>query len=224
MANRTTAGSIDEYIAGFPPEHRKLLAQMRALIRASAPDAQETISYAIPTFDRNGRHLVHFAGFANHIGFYPTGRGVAAFKEELEPYAGGKGSVRFPIGTPLPVDLIRRIVESRVEDTERFRGARAPRTSGSVAIENVNHPGSSTLVDVSMYDAVREAILQVLPRRSPGMTLADMADQVRPLLPEALFPEGAKAGWYTKAVQLDLEAKGLIERERVTPLRLHRVG
>ena len=130
MTNRSSARSIDEYIAEFPPEHRKLLEEMRALIRASAPDATETISYAIPTFDRNGRHLAHFAGFANHIGFYPTGRGVAAFKEELEPYAGGKGSVRFPIDQPLPVDLIRRIVESRVEDTERFPRARAPRTSG----------------------------------------------------------------------------------------------
>lgn len=194
MANRSTAGSIDEYIAEFPPGHRKLLEEIRALIRVSAPDATETISYAIPTFDRNGRHLVHFAGFANHIGFYPTGRGVAAFKEELEPYAGGKGSVRFPIGQPLPIDLIRRIVGSRVEDTNRIVRTRAPRTSASVAIENVNHPGSSTLVDASMYGPVREAILKVLPGHSPGMTLADMADEVRPLLPESLFLGGAKVG------------------------------
>jgi uncharacterized protein YdhG (YjbR/CyaY superfamily) len=62
MANRSTAGSIDEYIAAFPPETRKVLEEMRALIRAAAPDATETISYAIPTFDLNGRHLVHFAG------------------------------------------------------------------------------------------------------------------------------------------------------------------
>jgi uncharacterized protein YdhG (YjbR/CyaY superfamily) len=115
MANRSTANSIDEYIAGFPPETQKVLEDLRALIRASAPDATETISYAIPTFDLNG-HLVHFAGFAKHIGFYPTGSGVEAFKEELKPYKSGKGSVQFPLGQPMPTDLIRRIVEFRVEE------------------------------------------------------------------------------------------------------------
>jgi uncharacterized protein YdhG (YjbR/CyaY superfamily) len=114
MANRSTAGSIDDYIAGFPPEVRKVLEQLRALIRASAPDASETISYAMPTFDMKGRHVVHFAGYARHVGFYPTGSGVEAFKEKLAPYKFSKGSVQFPLGQPLPVELIRRIVEYRV--------------------------------------------------------------------------------------------------------------
>jgi uncharacterized protein YdhG (YjbR/CyaY superfamily) len=114
MATRPAASAIDEYIAEFPPETRAMLEEMRALIRASAPDATETISYAIPTFDLNG-HLVHFAGFKHHVGFYPTGRGVEAFKDELAPYRSGKGSVQFPIGKPLPADLIWRIVEFRVE-------------------------------------------------------------------------------------------------------------
>jgi uncharacterized protein YdhG (YjbR/CyaY superfamily) len=117
MATRSTASSIDDYIAGFPPETRKTLEELRALIRASAPDATETISYAIPTFDLNG-HLVHFAGYRRHIGFYPTGRGVDAFKEELKPYKSGRGSVQFPLGQPLPTDLIRRIVEFRVGSVE----------------------------------------------------------------------------------------------------------
>jgi len=116
MASRSTANSIDEYIAGFPPETQKVLQEVRALIRASALGATETISYAIPTFDLNGRHLVHFAGYEKHIGFYPTGSGVEAFKEELQPYKRGKGSVQFPLGQPLPTDLIRRIVELRVEE------------------------------------------------------------------------------------------------------------
>jgi uncharacterized protein YdhG (YjbR/CyaY superfamily) len=120
MADRSTATSIDEYIAEFPPETRKALEEIRALIRASAPDATETISYAIPTFDLNG-HLVHFAGFAKHVGFYPTGRGVEAFKAELEPYKRGKGSVQFPLGKPLPTDLIRRIVEFRVKENSSPR-------------------------------------------------------------------------------------------------------
>jgi uncharacterized protein YdhG (YjbR/CyaY superfamily) len=118
MPSRSSAGSIDAYIAEFPPETRKVLQELRALIRASAPDATETMSYAIPTFDLNG-HLVHFAGFTKHIGFYPTGRGVEAFKEELGPYKIGKGSVQFPLGEPLPAHLIRRIVEYRVRENTR---------------------------------------------------------------------------------------------------------
>lgn len=111
---RPTAGSIDEYIAGFPPDTRKVLEEMRELIRASAPDATETISYAIPTFDQNGKHVVHFAGFAKHVSFFPTGSGTEAFKEELKPFKGGKGTIQIPLGDPLPADLIRRIVEFRV--------------------------------------------------------------------------------------------------------------
>ncbi|HEX9093685.1 MAG TPA: DUF1801 domain-containing protein [Coriobacteriia bacterium] len=113
MADRSTAGSVDEYIAGIPPETQRVLEELRALIHESAPGATETISYAIPTFDLNG-HLVHFAGYEKHVGFYPTGRGVEAFKEELEPYKSGKGSVQFPLGRPLPTDLIRRVVAYRV--------------------------------------------------------------------------------------------------------------
>jgi uncharacterized protein YdhG (YjbR/CyaY superfamily) len=116
MESRSTASSMDEYIAGFPPETRRVLEEMRSLIRATAPGATETISYAIPTFDLNGKHLVHFAGYAGHIGFYPTGSGIEAFQEELKPYKRGKGSVQFPLGQALPTDLIRRIVEFRVAE------------------------------------------------------------------------------------------------------------
>jgi len=116
MANRSNADSIDEYIAEFPVDTQKVLKELRALIRASAPVATETISYAIPTFDLNGRHLVHFAGYAKHIGFYPTASGIEAFKDELGPYKRAKGSVQFPLGRPLPTDLIRRIVEFRVKE------------------------------------------------------------------------------------------------------------
>jgi uncharacterized protein YdhG (YjbR/CyaY superfamily) len=120
---RSTARSIDEYIAGFPSETQKVLGEMRALIKASAPGATETISYAIPTFDLHGKHLVHFAGYARHVGFYPTGSGIEAFREELKPYKSAKGSVQFPLGRPLPADLIRRIVEFRVAETAR-KGAK----------------------------------------------------------------------------------------------------
>jgi uncharacterized protein YdhG (YjbR/CyaY superfamily) len=121
MADRSTASSIDEYLAGFPLETRKALEEMRALIRASAPGATETVAYSMPTFDLNGRHLVHFAGFARHVGFYPIPSGIEAFKEELAPYKQGKGSVQFPLGQPLPADLIRRVVEFRVAENARKR-------------------------------------------------------------------------------------------------------
>ncbi len=119
MADRSTPGVIDEYIAEFPDETRTLLEQIREIIRSVAPDATETISYAIPTFDLNGKHLVHFAGFAKHVGFYPVPSGMAAFEEELKAYKHGKGSVQFPLDEPLPTDLIRRIVEFRVEENTR---------------------------------------------------------------------------------------------------------
>jgi uncharacterized protein YdhG (YjbR/CyaY superfamily) len=111
---RSTAATIDEYIAEFPPELRTVLEQVRATIRAAAPEAVETISYAIPTFDVAGHHLVHFAGYAHHVGFYPvTTAAQDAFASELQPYKRGKGSVQFPLDEPLPLDLIRRMVEFR---------------------------------------------------------------------------------------------------------------
>ncbi|HEY5433152.1 MAG TPA: DUF1801 domain-containing protein [Coriobacteriia bacterium] len=119
MAERPTAGSIDEYIAEFPPETQKVLKELRALIRMAAPDATETISYAMPTFDLNGKHLVHFAGFAHHVGLYPMPSGIEAFKDELEPYRNAKGSVQLPLGKLMPWDLIRRIVEYRVGENAR---------------------------------------------------------------------------------------------------------
>ncbi len=117
MTDRSTATTTDTYIAAFPAETQAMLREIRALIKASAPAATETISYAIPTFDLGGRHLVHFAGYAQHVGFYPTGSGIAAFADELKPYKHARGSLQFPLGGPLPRDLIRRIVEFRVAES-----------------------------------------------------------------------------------------------------------
>jgi len=128
MPMRSTATTIDEYVAEFPPPTQKALQEVRALIAATAPGATETISYAIPTFDLRGRHLVHFAAFTRHIGLYPTSSGIAAFADELASYKSGKGSLQFPLDRPLPLDLIRRIVEFRVAEVaaqpERARRAR----------------------------------------------------------------------------------------------------
>ena len=94
---------------------------MRAIIKAAAPEATETMSYSIPTFDLGDRHLVHFAAYEGHLGFYPAPSGIEAFKTELKPYKSAKGSVRFPLDQPLPTDLIRRIGEFRVREEEGRR-------------------------------------------------------------------------------------------------------
>ncbi len=120
MAQGSRPDSIDEYISGFPPETQKVLQELRELIKAIAPDATERISYGMPAFDLNGRRLVYFAAWKNHIGFYPAaGDVVEAFEEELEPYKRGKGSVQFPLDRPLPTDLIRRIVEFRADQSAK---------------------------------------------------------------------------------------------------------
>ena len=125
MGARSVPRTVDEHIESHPPETRLLLQELRALIREAAPDATETISYGIPTFDLNG-HLVHFAGHRSHIGFYPTDLGVEAFAAELAEYKTTKGAVHFPLDRPLPADLIRRIVVFRVEQNAR-RTADRPR-------------------------------------------------------------------------------------------------
>ncbi|GAB4496891.1 MAG: DUF1801 domain-containing protein [Saprospiraceae bacterium] len=106
--------NIDEYIAGFPKEVQAILEQVRATIKQVAPDAEEAISYGIPTFRLHKTYLVYFAGFKNHIGFYPTPTGSEAFKEELSGYKTGKGSVQFPLDKPMPLDLITRITQFRI--------------------------------------------------------------------------------------------------------------
>ncbi len=113
--DQTAPQTIDEYIAGFPPDVQKILIRIRKTIRKSAPGAQETIKYRMPTFTLEG-NLVHFAAFKNHIGFYPTPTGTAKFQKQLSPYKGAKGSVRFPLDEPIPYDLIGEIVRFRVKE------------------------------------------------------------------------------------------------------------
>lgn len=108
-------GDIDEYIAGFPPNVRAMLEQMRATILRAAPDATEAIKYGVPTFVQN-ENLVHFAAFTKHVGFYPTPSGVSAFRKELSAYKCAKGSVQFPFDEPLPLRLIGKIVRFRVKE------------------------------------------------------------------------------------------------------------
>jgi uncharacterized protein YdhG (YjbR/CyaY superfamily) len=107
--------TIDEYIAGFPPDVQEILQKIRATIRKAAPQAEEAIKYQMPTFVLHG-NLVHFAAFKNHIGFYPVPTGIETFKKELAAYEGGKGSVQFPLDQPIPYGLISKIVKFRVKE------------------------------------------------------------------------------------------------------------
>lgn len=95
--------------------------------------------------------------------------------------------------------------------------------TAKIQLENVNHPGKTQAADPVKYEAMRRAFLSVLPAAAPGLTVAELRQCVLPHLPEELFPGGATAGWWVKAVQLDLEAKGIVAREKATPLRLHKV-
>ena len=109
--------TIDEYIAAFPKEVQDVLEKIRSAIRESAPKAEEAISYGIPAFRLNGsRGSVYFAGWKNHIGFYPTPSGIEAFKTELAPFKQEKGSVQFPLDKPIPYDLVKKIVRYKVTE------------------------------------------------------------------------------------------------------------
>jgi uncharacterized protein YdhG (YjbR/CyaY superfamily) len=124
----TQPTTIDDYIREFPAEVRAILSELRSTIRRAAPQASERISYRMPTFYLGG-NLVHFAAFQRHIGFYPGPSGIAHFREDLKKYKSAKGSVQFPLGEPLPLELIARIVEFRVAESS------GPKVKGRKQVE-----------------------------------------------------------------------------------------
>jgi len=126
--NKKQFKTIDEYIKASPTDVQGILQSLRLTIRKAAPEAVETISYQMPTFKLNGKGLVYFAAFKNHIGFYPIPSGIEAFKKELSPYKQGKGSVQFPIGKPIPSALVRRIVRFRAKEIQERNRQRTPST------------------------------------------------------------------------------------------------
>jgi len=107
--------TVDQYIAGFPPAVQTILTRIRQTVKAAAPDAEETISYRMPTFTLNGV-LIHFAAFKKHIGLFPPVRGDDSLMKAVKPYAGPKGNLQFPFGKPIPYPLIRRIVKARIRE------------------------------------------------------------------------------------------------------------
>lgn len=121
MMEKTEPKTIDEYIALFPIKTQEMLQQIRKSIQNAAPDAVETISYKMPAFKQN-KVLVYFAAYEKHIGFYPTGDGIEAFKAEFSDFKWSKGAVQFPLNEPLPLDLITRITKFKAEkDLEKVK-------------------------------------------------------------------------------------------------------
>jgi uncharacterized protein YdhG (YjbR/CyaY superfamily) len=114
----TKPNNIDEYIAGFPKEIQGILEQVRATIKEAAPGAKETIKYAMPSFTLKG-NLVYFAAFKNHVGFYPVPTGIKEFEDDFSHYKTGKGSIQFPFDKPMPLGLITKIVQFRIEESSR---------------------------------------------------------------------------------------------------------
>ena len=115
--NADNPQNIDQYIESFPEDIRQILTKIRIAIQTAAPEATESIKYAMPTFVLNG-NLVFFAAFKNHIGFYALPSGNQAFQTALAPYKQGKGSIQFPLDQPMPLELITQIVQFRVAENE----------------------------------------------------------------------------------------------------------
>jgi uncharacterized protein YdhG (YjbR/CyaY superfamily) len=118
-------GTMDEYIQTFPKDVQRILQTIRRTIQQVAPKATEAISYQIPAFKLNGRNLIYFAAWKEHVALYPIPPGSQAFKKELAPYVGGKGTVRFRLNESVPYDLVKKIVKYRLkQDSERASAKR----------------------------------------------------------------------------------------------------
>jgi uncharacterized protein YdhG (YjbR/CyaY superfamily) len=115
MADRSAPGTIDEYIAAFPPDVQSILEKIRLTIRKAAPKADEKISYKMPAFTLDG-DLIYFAAFKKHIGVFPPVRGDKKLSKELSRYRGEKGNLRFPLDEPIPYELLTRVVKFRLKE------------------------------------------------------------------------------------------------------------
>jgi len=134
MRTKQTAENIDEYIAGFPKDVQEILQRVRSTIKEAAPEAEETISYQIPTFNLKGRYLIYFAGYKNHIGVYPAPHGDEELEAEMAAYRSGKGTVKFALDKPIPWNLISKIVKSRAKENLESVEAKRKKKSGNPVV------------------------------------------------------------------------------------------
>ena len=120
--NKVVFTSISQYIATFPEDVQKVLEDIRATIKAIAPDAKEKISYQIAAFELNGRNLIHFAGWKKHVSLYPIPSGNEAFEKKIAKFVAGKGTLKFPLDEPVPLELIKEVVRLRLADSSENTG------------------------------------------------------------------------------------------------------
>ena len=173
MAKRNAPETVDAYIGSFPPATQVLLKKLRALIRKTAPAAEESISYGIAAYKYKGV-LIYFAGFSKHIGLYPAPRTAPAFKKELATYKGGKGTLQFPLDQPLPADLIRRIILHRLAENDA-RSLAGPKKK------------TAQQVKVSTQDPVEQWVARLKPERQAFIqTVRGIILQVAPRLQERI--------------------------------------
>lgn len=173
------ANAIDEHIAAFPASTQKMLQQLRQTIQKAAPEATETIGYGIPTYKLYG-NLVHFSGYDHHIGFYPAPAAIEKFKDELADYKGAKGSVQFPLDKPLPLALIKKIVEFRVAQNlakapkKKKTAAVSPKPSATKAPATKADPGFAATLPAPARRALDQAGISTIKKLS-GYTEAAVA-------------------------------------------------
>jgi uncharacterized protein YdhG (YjbR/CyaY superfamily) len=171
--------NVDAYIATFPENVQKILVRIRMTVIRAAPHAEETISYGMPAYRHKGRVIIYFAGYKNHIGVYATPLAHAAFQKELSGYKQGRGSVQFPLDKPMPLDLIKKMVQFRVKQqneplTDIFAGLSAP------ARRALQNNGIKTLAGLAKHTEA-----QILSFHGIGKTAI-------PILQKALREKGLK--------------------------------
>jgi uncharacterized protein YdhG (YjbR/CyaY superfamily) len=160
MKERSTS-VIDDYIASFPISTQKLLKQIRDTVAKAAPNASESIKYAMPTFEYFG-NLVHFAAYKNHIGFYPSPSGLMAFQQEINAYPNSKGAVKFPLGKPLPLSLISKIVKFRLlENENKAKQKQKKSNKKNHLLYQDDHSDAAAIINKKSTS--KEKFMQVLP-------------------------------------------------------------
>lgn len=107
--------TVNEYVKLFPAEVQNILQELRKLIKSISPEALEIISYKIPAYKLKGKPLIYFAAYKNHISMYPFPSGIEEFRKETASFTTSKGTIQFPIDKPIPFDLVRKIVEYRLQ-------------------------------------------------------------------------------------------------------------
>lgn len=117
-SNAVQPETVDKYLAGVPKEARETLQHLRRMIKAAAPKAVEVISYGIPTFKLGGRMLVSYAAFKEHCSFFPGAAPIKAHEDDLKSYETSKGTIRFPVGKPLPAALVKKLVKMRIKENQ----------------------------------------------------------------------------------------------------------